>query len=237
MLVAAAVCPQPPLLVPGVGAGSSAELDGLRAACREVVEALDEADLVVVVGAADTVGECAPDSWGTLHPYGVSVDVGSGPRGPALPLSLTLGRWLLHRYSVADSSRPVTFVGVSEESTAADCSAFGESLAGRADRVGMLVMGDGSARRSTKAPGSFDERAEAFDDAVEEALRTADPQALIGLDAQLALDLLVTGRAPWQVLAGAAKAAGAHGATWRGTVSYAAAPYGVTYLVAGWLPA
>ena len=37
VLVAAAVCPHPPLLVPGVGAGASGELDGLRVACDAAV--------------------------------------------------------------------------------------------------------------------------------------------------------------------------------------------------------
>ena len=47
-------------------------------------------------------------------------------------------------------------------------------------------------------------------------------------------ELLAAGRAPWQVLAGAAR-----GGSWQGAVTWTGAPYGVTYLVAdldaGWL--
>lgn len=234
MLVAAAVCPQPPLLVPGVGAGASTEMDDVRAACSSVVEALRDMDLVVVVGQSLQSGPFPEQAWGTLRPYGVPVDVGSGPGAPTLPLSLTLGRWLLEQSVATDLSRPALFIGVSEVATAAECSTLGERVAGQADRVGMLVMGDGSARRSARGPGYLDDRAEPFDGAVEEAMRGGSPEALAGLDEPLARDLLVTGRAPWQVLAGAAGAA--ENRNWRGTVAYAAAPYGVTYLVAGWLP-
>ena len=234
MLVAAAVCPQPPLLVPGVGAGASGELDTVRAACRSVVEVLRDVDLVVVVGGAAGSGAFPEQAWGSLRPYGVPVDVGSGPGGPTWPLSLTLGRWLLDQLAVTDLTRQSVCVGVRDDAPAVDCLTLGESLASRAERVGMLVMGDGSARRSLKGPGYLDDRAEPFDTAVEEALREVRPEALSGLDEQLARALLVTGRAPWQVLSGAAGAA--DDGPWRGTVNYSGAPYGVTYFVAGWVP-
>ena len=51
--------------------------------------------------------------------------------------------------------------------------------------------------------------------------------ALVRLDPDLARDLMATGRAAWQVLAGAF--AGARPAT---EISYAADPFGVAYLVA-----
>lgn len=226
MLVAAALCPHPPLLVPGVGAGESGALDDLRAAADAAVASLGVADLVVVVGDAPRVGPFPQEAWGSLRAYGVQVDVGSGPGAPTLPLSLTLGRWLLER---AEVRCPTLLFGVSDDSTAARCAALGEGLADRAERVVLLVMGDGSARRSRKGLGYLDDRAEPFDAAAEQALRDGDPQALLGLDAQLARDLMVAGRGPWQVLAGAAT-----GRTWRATVTYAAAPYGVTYLVATW---
>ena len=92
-------------------------------------------------------------------------------------------------------------------------------------------MGDGTGRRTPK-PGYLDDRAEPFDASVSAALAAADPAALADLDVVLAEDLLVQGRAAWQVLAGAAA-----GTPWRGEVTYDAAPYGVGYLVSTWLPA
>ncbi len=62
--------------------------------------------------------------------------------------------------------------------------------------------------------------------AVAAALAEADTEALLGLDPALSAELMVAGRAPWQVLAGAAEAGGG---SWRGDLGYVAAPYGVTY--------
>jgi aromatic ring-opening dioxygenase LigB subunit len=101
-----------------------------------------------------------------------------------------------------------------------------------AGRVALLAMGDGSACRDLKAPGYLDPRAKEYDGAVVKALAAADPAALLALDPALSAELMVAGRAPWQVLAGAAA-----GAPMRGEVLYDAAPYGVQYTVAVWEPA
>ncbi|MGZ4480352.1 MAG: class III extradiol dioxygenase subunit B-like domain-containing protein, partial [Nocardioidaceae bacterium] len=81
MLVAAAVCPHPPLLVPGLASGAAAELDDLRTACDAAVQRVAQADpdLVVVVGDAPAVGPFPEDAWGSLAGYGVDVAVGEGP--------------------------------------------------------------------------------------------------------------------------------------------------------------
>ncbi|MCZ9338540.1 hypothetical protein NGM37_12215, partial [Streptomyces sp. TRM76130] len=92
-----------------------------------------------------------------------------------------------------------------------------------------LVLGDASACRSVKAPGYLDERAAPFDAAVARALGAADLAAVRALDPELARELKVSGRAPWQVLAGAAEDAALGGA-----LLYEDAPYGVGYVVAAW---
>ncbi|MCW2845615.1 MAG: hypothetical protein JWN22_3531 [Nocardioides sp.] len=53
-----------------------------------------------------------------------------------------------------------------------------------------LVVANGSARRSEKAPGHLDERAFEFDQAVGTALRAPDPAALARVDASLGEELL-----------------------------------------------
>ncbi|NUS24745.1 MAG: hypothetical protein HOV92_11070, partial [Streptomyces sp.] len=55
MLVAAAVCPCPPLLVPEVAAGAAPELDPARAACTDALGVLAAArpDRLVVIGPAE----------------------------------------------------------------------------------------------------------------------------------------------------------------------------------------
>ncbi|HEV2895623.1 MAG TPA: hypothetical protein VG411_17875, partial [Actinomycetota bacterium] len=70
-------------------------------------------------------------------------------------------------------------------------------------RFGLVVMADLSARRTERAPGGFHPDAADFDDRVADAFRTGTPQRLLTLDPTQSADLLVTGRAPLQVLAGA----------------------------------
>jgi hypothetical protein len=222
VLVSAAVCPHPPLLVPEVASGAAPELDALRARCDDAVRRLAGADLIVVVGAGPGTRDFGPDAAGTLRPYGVDVTVGRGD--PVLPLSLTIGRRLLGERSAAG------YRAIAENAPPEECARLGRELAGLAPRVGLLVMGDGSACRTERAPGYLDERAAGFDAEVARALATADAAALAGLDAALAAELLAAGRAPWQVLAGAA------GDTrFRGELLADEAPYGVGYFVAIWI--
>jgi hypothetical protein len=233
VLVVAAVCPHPPLLVPDVAAGAAAETDALRTACTAAASLLVAAapDGIVVVGGGPATRAVAAAETGSLAAYGVPVTFaldGRSQQPPSLPLSLTIAAWLLTRIGYGG---PVAGHVVTADQPAAACAELGDQLSGRQDRVGLLVMGDGSARRSTAAPGYLDERAAAFDAAAAAALGTADPDALLALDAKLADQLLAAGRAPWQVLAGAAAAAGG---SWSGELRHDDAPYGVGYLVATW---
>ena len=109
------------------------------------------------------------------------------------------------------------------------CAALGAALAG--EDAGLLVVGDGSAKHSEKAPGHRDDRAGPFDDAVAAALRDGDREALAALDPDLAAQLWASGRAPWQVLAGATC-----GALWKGELLHSSRPFGVAYHVAVWEP-
>jgi aromatic ring-opening dioxygenase LigB subunit len=97
--------------------------------------------------------------------------------------------------------------------------------------MAMLVMGDGSARRSLKAPGHLDPRAEPFDAQVEQAVRDGRLGALLKLDEALARDLMATGRPAWQVLAGAIP-----NDALVTEVLYRDDPFGVAYLVASLHP-
>ncbi|MFB8089569.1 class III extradiol dioxygenase subunit B-like domain-containing protein [Streptomyces sp. NPDC055992] len=236
MLVAAAVCPCPPLLVPDVAAGAAPELDAARTACTDAlgVLAASRPDLLVVIGPAGPAGHGThPEgAVGDFREFGVGLEVRLGrdrgtSAGRPLPPSLAVGAWLLARAGWAGA--PVEGLGVEETLETARCTETGRELAGRADRVALLVMGDGSACRTLKAPGYLDERAAAFDAQAARALGDADPEALTALDASLAYALKAAGRAPWQVLAGAADGAGP-----AGRLLYEDAPYGVGYLVAAW---
>ncbi|MFH8706684.1 class III extradiol dioxygenase subunit B-like domain-containing protein [Streptomyces rubrogriseus] len=236
MLVAAAVCPCPPLLVPEVAAGAAPELDAARAACADAlgVLAASRPDRLVVVGPADSAGpEVYPSgARGSFRGFGVDVEVclgadSAGADGAELPHGLAVGAWLLGRTGWADA--PVDVIGVGEELSAERCAAVGRDVAARSGRTALLVLGDASACRTLKAPGYLDERAAPFDAEVGRALETADPAALAALDPGLARELKASGRAPWQVLAGAAGDSDLGGA-----LLYEDAPYGVGYIVATW---
>ncbi|AJP04164.1 hypothetical protein TU94_24530 [Streptomyces cyaneogriseus subsp. noncyanogenus] len=236
MLVAAAVCPCPPLLVPEVAAGAAPELDAARAACADALGVLAAArpDRLVVVGPGegDDVTAYPEGTPGSFRGFGVDKDVRLGTGGEAaaggeLPYGLMAAAWLLERTGWSDA--PIEAITVGEGLPAPRCAAVGRDLAARAGRVALLVMGDASACRSLKAPGYLDERAAPFDAEIARALGAADGAALTALDAELARELKVSGRAPWQVLAGAAE-----GTALGGALLYEDAPYGVGYVVAAW---
>ncbi|WP_306318061.1 MULTISPECIES: class III extradiol dioxygenase subunit B-like domain-containing protein [unclassified Streptomyces] len=227
MLVAAAACPCPPLLVPEVAAGAAPELDAARAACDEALAALlaAEPDLVCVIGEGPRATVHEPGARGTFRPFGVDLDVHLGAPSDAteatLPPSLSVGAWLLARAGWTGDVRGYEVTG--------DGPAFDPSEGG-AERVALLVMGDGTACRTLKAPGYLDERAAGVDAAIGAALRDLDADGtLANLDADLARELKISGRAPWQLLS----------AAWdkrdgTGRLLYEDAPYGVGYFVASW---
>ena len=239
-LVAAAVCPHPPLIVPELAGAAAPELDELRAACDAAVARLYGAGArsIVVVGAGDRTADLDYPFRGSFAPWGLPLEVQLGrlPSGvigtDGLPLSLLVGAWLLRR---VPPPGPMTWrmATVAHDEPVERCATVGARM-GSGQPWALLVMGDGSACRGTKAPGYDDPRAEAYDEGVARALADADPDALLGLDPGLSAELKVAGRAPWQVLAGAAREAGGD---WRGELSYHRAPYGVSYFVANWAPA
>jgi len=234
-LVAAAVLPHPPLIVPEIAAGAGPELDGLRYACDEAVDRVLAAQprLVCVVGSARTTMEHYFPFRASFAPWGVPVEAWLGTPDPGtapLPLSVAVGVWLLRRRDLPEavSWKIITVDGAAPVRV---CARLGEQIA-RGTAVGLLAMGDGSACRTLKAPGYLDPRAEGYDASVTAALNAADPAALLSLDPVPATELMVAGRAPWQVLAGAAGTGG----PFTGEVLYDEAPYGVQYTVATWLP-
>jgi hypothetical protein len=238
MLIAGAVCPHPPLLIPdalgAAGGDPPAELRKVSDAAVAAVTGLVAArpDLIVVVGGGVAERDYGADASGGLHAFGVGVTVGGGE--PVLPLSLTVGRWLLERAGVLGQAGdpggpPVVFQEVARRAAAGDCLKLGRVLADRAPRVALLAMGDACARPAREAPGVPDAAAQDYDEEVAEALAAADARWLARLDPALDDELVVAGRAAWQVLAGAAGAS-----RMQGRLLCMSAPYGVTYLVACW---
>lgn len=92
---------------------------------------------------------------------------------------------------------------------------------------GLLVVANGSAKRSEKAPGHLDQRSLAFDAGVDAALRGGDPRAFADLDVELAADL-------WAFDAPALRRLAGLEGRFAAEVDYAGDPFGVQYWVARW---
>lgn len=232
MIVSVAVCPSPPLLVPEVAAGAAAELDGLRAACDQALQRVLAAgvDLVVLLGGGPETLAVGEGDSGSMAGYGVALTVPLGARtcggAPVLPLSLTVGAWLLAR---TGWTGPVQGLAVAADTPSADCARPAGELRALPGRVGLVVLADASARRTPKAPGAWHPAAERHDADLAAALAGPDPGALSRLDEGLAAEVWSAGRAPLAVLGHAAA-----GVAWRAELLHDEAPYGVGYLVAAW---
>lgn len=225
MLTAAALCPAPPLLAREL-TGADPVVPELRQACREAADTLvlADPDMIVVVGTGpETRTWDAAQARLDLSRYAPAL--GALTAAPeTLPLALGLGSRLLDEAGY-HGRRELQAIGTDEPAPA--CADLGRLLAQAAPRVALLVMADGSARRSLKAPGYLDERSAAFDSEVGRAIRAGDMPALLALDAGLARELMATGRAGWQVLAGAM-----NGGRPASVIRYDDDPFGVAYLVA-----
>jgi hypothetical protein len=240
VLSAVAVLPEPPLLVPQLATGAAGETAELRAACLLAATRLGRSAARWIAIGADPGGRrtVGPQARGSFVGFGVDVVVGLdtvdrgrvGEVDPSLPLPLLVAGWVAAAAGSAVRIRG-ELVGTDEPPPA--CAALGAELAAECaadpEPVGLLVLGDGAATHTERAPGHLDARAGPFDATVAAALRAADTAALAALDPSTATELLVAGRAPWQVLAAAAA-----GGRWRGELLHSAAPFGVAYHVAFW---
>ena len=229
MIAGAAICPSAPLL--------ARELTGLDPVIPELREACAAASARAgpVAARSDSRGR----TWAAhrdlargRRPGPRRVRPGAGfSRPPAGPPDCRFPLGLGARLLDEDGYQGPRVLQVGGDSMSSRETACGSAPASAAspNRVGLLVMADGSARRSLRAPGYLDPRAAAFDAAIEQAVRGGDLGPLRAVDAALARDVLAAGRPAWQVLAGALP-----GRAPAVEVLYADDPFGVFYLVA-WL--
>jgi hypothetical protein len=233
VIVAAAFCPNPPVLVADVAGVRAGELDPMRVAAATAIGRLRDSDpdQIAVIGAGPTSLAHSPLARGSLAGFGIPLEVQLGSPGCGgaleLPLSLTVGATLLAGV-VGDRSGAVGF-SVGPDFAASRAAVELLALV-QERRVGLLVMGDGSARRSTAAPGYLDEAAAPFDAGVEKILAAGDPAGLAEFDADEGERLLAAGVPAWLAAAGVFT-----DDSYAAELLYADAPYGVGYFVASWL--
>lgn len=244
MLVAAAVLPHPPLLVPEVASGAAEELDSLRSDCsRAIARVTGQApDVLVLVGDGPARSRFAAGSTGSLAGFGISTSVklvGKGLaesalaeatescEGGQLPMSLAIGAWLLARAGWNGHTAACAFPNTTRPS---DAAAVGRRLALLAPRVAIVALGDGSAALSQKAPGYVVPGAAEWQAQLTTALANADCAAVLAADSEEARRFAAVGLTAWQVVAGAAV-----DQSWSPMLHSARAPYGVAYVVASWV--
>ncbi|MEO6019588.1 MAG: hypothetical protein ABIP45_04965 [Knoellia sp.] len=210
MITDIVIVPGAPLLLPEYQ-GQTPAAPGLLESCVAVVrKAVGSAHHVVVVHASDR------EARSTKPPIGLRVAD--------------------HLLAATHEDFEVEHVAVAWDASLDECLAVGSGLEVER-RTTLLVIADGSARRTEKAPGHLDPRAEVIDELIVGAIRGSAEgglQRLLDLDPLICSDLLVAGRAPLQVLAAAAAAVDREGerAAYRVRVCEVSDPFGVLYVVA-----
>ena len=210
MILAAAVCPQPPGMVPELGSGVADDLAEVRAASIAAIGGMlgVGVDRVLVVGdGAAAISD--DDAGGTLAGFGV--DVRAGGPDLVLPPALTVGAWLLDQAGW-DGRRTYT-----------------SGLVDDTGDIGVLVMADGSSRHRRLAPEWSDVEGRQFDAKVAQALGSGDAEALGSLDLALADEVGASGITGLVSLGACAK-----GASVEARLRYEGAPFDVGYWVADW---
>jgi hypothetical protein len=194
------VLPTPRALLPPLSEDDP--VGDLRDACEAAVAGLPTGDVVVVVA--------------------VPTDEGNLARGVDEPLGHRIARHLLGpRTFLPDLALPWTAASLLEQHATTGEHPLPSTT--------LIVMADGSARRTEKAPGHLHPDAVRFDDVLEHALRTGDAEALALTDPELAEELWCQGAPGFRLLGEVAR--GRHVVP---SVTYADAPYGVAWWVARW---
>ncbi len=218
-----ALVPATPLLLPGL-TGRADPVPDLRAAVDAVVRDLvaTRPDEVVVLAEAGPAGEHEVGAELGLHRWAVGAGTARRGGGADVALPFAVASVLLDAAGWHGRRRFVAVAPGTPPDAAARAGAATRAGAG----TGYLVLAEGTACRTEKAPGHLDPRAAAFDDALLAAARD-DLDAVLGLDPALAAELWVHGLAAWQALAGAMGPGSALDVRWTGD------PFGVLYVVAG----
>lgn len=218
MIRAAVVVPAAPALLPGIG-GAADPLADLRERAAALVAATagaKGADRLVVVGSGP-----ATRVWPGDAPSGAArFTTGRVPDG-ALPTDLEIGRLL-----APSTGGDVVLQSVAADATPQECADRGRELAAGPPAV-LVVVADGPATLTEKAPGHLQLDAAPFAAELSRAVAQADSAALAALDPAVCDRLWMRGRPALQVLAAATDGLA-------GELVADEAPFGVQYLLARW---
>ncbi|MFA7323380.1 MAG: hypothetical protein WC005_03390 [Candidatus Nanopelagicales bacterium] len=227
MIVGVAFVPSAPLMFLDVDVEHL--LDDLRDASIELIREFEPmARRVIIIGSDTTTHWYMNGGIGSSRGFGGIADYSIGSSAEVLPLSLAVGAAVLE---AAAWDTDVIALSVASHSTYSERAKLAGEVVAQAVAVPTLlvVVGDGSATRTEKAPGYVQPDAIAFDAEIAEALGSADVDALVSVTQDRADRLWCQGLPAWQVAASAVPSA-------QGVLALQSAPFGVNYLVASWRP-
>ncbi len=247
MITGAAFVPSTPMLVPAVASGAADELADVRDASITALRRVlgSGAERVVVLGAGREI-RTHFSGTGSLRGFGVAIDIPldpavpggealplapGAPGGEALPLAHTVGAWLLAQVGWPGDR---VALELDPDASTATIASVATALANETTRSVLLVVADGSAARSERAPASLHPDAAAFDADVAAALASGHPHLLAEVDRDRAVAVAAQGWPAWH--AAAVALAVGQDAPYDAEVLADVAPYGVAYLVATWTP-
>jgi hypothetical protein len=227
-LVAIALTPSAPVLVPELAGTAADELTDLQDAVVAAASALPPRWIAVGVGADDAV--IGLQSAGTFAGYGVDIPVQLAPGPPApvveLPLCALFTGWLRGRANPAARAEVRVYADGHGVDAALDRGReLRRLIDDAADPVGVLVVADGANTLTPAAPGGYDPTAVDVQHALDEALAAGDAVVLTRLPGS------IVGRVAYQVLAGIVEPAPRSAEE-----LYRGAPYGVGYFAGVWQP-
>ena len=256
VIVEAVVCPGAPLLIPGLSDGLRAQVPDVVDACDRAVGLLGTVDRVLLVhsGPRARDGGSRVKQVSVVHHGGAAVSsalitgasgpthftgrlpgtslpgrsIAAAPEGALPGVGTVVGAALLARAGI---EAPVTAVDLADRS--AEVAALLREAQLSTDRVGVLVMGEGSASRGVTSPGGGAAGAEVLDASLAAALAAGDPVALgvaAALDPVSAERLLFTAGPALLALTELT----ASRPPQRAELLLDQAPLGVGYLVATW---
>jgi hypothetical protein len=230
VITGVAFVPSAPLLVPEVAQGAATELDDVRAASLDAVRRAlaTPSQRVVIIGAGSTT-RAHVSGTASFRGFGVPLDLPLDPASPGgdrLPLAVSIGAWLLARVGWPGERSALEVAASAYDDELDDA---GAALSAAPETTALIVVADGSAARSEKAPAHLHPGAEAFDQSVVAALVSGDPAQLAAIDAATASEVTAAGRPAWRT---ASAALG--GRTYDAALLSDSAPYGVGYVVAAW---
>jgi hypothetical protein len=232
-IVGAALVPAAPVLLPALSGREQPAAAVLAAALCVIRQLIEFAPTeIIVLAEADRDGvfdNSAP--WGLHRLGGMQARNASDVRatqGEPLPVPLAIGAALL---GLAGWMGPAAFHALDRSVSAEAAIEYGRKLSSSTLPVGLLLLGNGSACCTDKAPGSFHSGAQAYNEALTSMIRTGDQRAVERLSAEASAEQLSDIRLPLQVLAGAESPG-----RLRGSIAYDEPFMGVHYICAAFLP-